>query len=119
MRDFNKEELDMLQEYERRFKTAIDLGFVRNLEPRYLNVIKKIYDSASGEDYPLNGSCSHCVVKFMKLVGNKFYKDLEKYKEKAEKLVDILDDVFGDVPDDEPKKPVVKKPQNKKPNKRK
>ena len=118
MRPFNKEELDFLSKYEDRYRTASELNYVRNLEPRYLNQIKKIYDDATGEVYSLNTTCSHCVLTFIKKVGLKYNEDKAAYVEKAEKLVEVLDEVFGDVPDIEPK-PVKKtnKPKVKKTNK--
>lgn len=118
MRAFNKEELEILSAYEDRFRTATELNYVRNLEPRYLNQIKKVYDDATEENTSLNTTCSHCVLTFIKKVGLKYNEDKKAYAEKTAKLVEVLDEVFGDVPDEEPK-PVKKtnKPKTKKTNK--
>lgn len=106
MRQFTKEELDFLKNYENNFKTAINSGYSRNVEPRYANQIKAIYDAATGGDYGLNASCSHCMLTFLKAVGHKYFEDLDAYNAKAAQLVEALDEVFGDVPDEEePQKP--------------
>ena len=117
MRDFTKEEMDVLEVYEGRFRSALDLGFVRNLEPKYLSQIKAIYDDAEGVSSSLNASCSHCVLGFMKSVGKKYFECKDKLEEKAAKLVETLDEIFGEVPDEEPAP--KKKPTNKKTNKKK
>jgi CRISPR/Cas system CSM-associated protein Csm2 small subunit len=112
MRPFNKEELEILSKYEDRFRTAKELNYVRNLEPRYIAVIKKIYDDATGTESSVNTTCAHCVLTWVKKVGLKYEEDKKAYQEKAEKLVEVLDEVFGEVPDEEPKK--TNKPKAKK-----
>lgn len=118
MRPFNKEELEILSKYEDRFRTAKELNYVRNLEPRYIAIIKQIYDDATGTVSSVNATCSHCVLTWVKKVGLKYEEDKKAYQEKAEKLVEVLDEVFGEVPDEEPK-PAKKtnKPKAKKTNK--
>lgn len=101
MRQFTGEELKALEEYEGRFRTATQLDYVRNLEPRYLNQIKAIYDAAAGAASSLNATCAHCVLTFMKKVGLKYFADKKAYEEKAAQLVNALDEVFGEVPDDD------------------
>lgn len=118
MRPFNKIELEYLSQYENRMKTAKELNYVRNLEPRYLEGIKKVFDEATGTVHHVNTTCSHCVLAFMKEVEKKYSEDKAAYAEKAEKLVEVLDEVFGDVPDEEPAKPKkTNKPKAKKTNK--
>lgn len=117
MRQFTNEELKALEQYESRFKTSMELNYVRNLEPRYLNAIKAIYDSAVGVAYPLNSTCSHCVLTFMKAVGTKYFNDLKtinleqtvkatedlsRKAERAAELVKALDEVMAEVPDEKP-----------------
>lgn len=101
MRQFTHEELEALKPYERHFKTAIELDYHRNLESRYLDRIKAVYEAASGAPYKFTSSCGHCVLTFLKTVGKKYFADLEAYNKKAEKLVEVLDEVFGDVPDED------------------
>lgn len=126
-RSFTKEELGFLSEYESRFKTASELGFIRNLEPRYLLKIKKIYEDATGTNESVNMTCSHCVLTFIKKVGLKYFKDKEEYVDKAAEVVNALDEVFNEVPDEkvqnkpEPKrstKPARSKSNNKATNKK-
>lgn len=106
MRQFTHEELEALKPYERHFKTSIELDYHRNLESRHLDKIKAVYDAASGTSYKLTSSCGHCVLTFLKTVGRKYFADLEAYNKKAEKLVEVLDEVFGDVPDDDVEVPI-------------
>ena len=101
MRQFTGEELKALEQYEGRFKSATELDYVRNLEPRYLNEIKETYDAAAGAKSSLNTTCAHCVLTFMKKVGQKYFEDKKAYQEKSAQLVKALDDVFGEVPDDD------------------
>ena len=140
MRHFTNEELKALEQYEPRFKSAMELNYVRNLEPRYLITIKAIYDSATGVAYGLNSTCSHCVLAFMAAVGKKYFADKKLIEAEAQKLIEAtnslgdsasraaqlvkaLDEVMADVPTDEPvskelePKP-AKKPAPKKSNKK-
>lgn len=131
-RSFTKEELDVLAEYESRFRTSMELGYTRNLEPRYIKIIQETYSAAMGEPISVNATCSHCVVEFMKRVGKKYFEDkqaidvtpaIEATKElgdsanKAAQLVKALDEIFDEVPDElEPTK--ADKPAPKKSNKK-
>ncbi len=118
MRQFNHEELEALKTWEKHFETAVKFDYHRNLEPRYLMQIKTIYDLATGGDYKFTSTCGHCVLKFLKTVGKKYFEDLEAYKAKAEKMVEVLDEVFGDVPDDEVQQEPEPKPAKKAPAKK-
>ena len=134
MRQFTAEELKALEQYESRFKSAIELKYVRNLEPRYLNAIKAIYDSTTGVAYGLNSTCSHCVLAFMTAVGKKYFADKKLIEAEAQKLIEAtnslgdsasraaqlvkaLDEVMAEVPTEPEPKP-VKKPAPKKSNKK-
>ena len=100
MRQFTSEELEALKPYERHFRTSIELDYHRNLESKYLTKIKTIYEAASGSEYKFTSSCGHCVLTFLKTVGKKYFADLEAYQTNAAKLVTVLDEVFGEVPDE-------------------
>ena len=124
MRPFTHEELEILKPFEKHFKTSIDLNYHRNLEFKYLDKIKAVYEAASGSAYGLSASCGHCVLAFLKAVGKKYFTDLDAYNKKAEKLVETLDEVFGEVPDGdavelkpdaEPQAPKEPEPKPKKP----
>lgn len=116
-RSFTKEELDVLAQYEGRFKSSIELDYARNLEPRYLTVIKDIYDAATEGNYSLNMSCSHCVLTFLKTVGKKYFEDKEAYLKKAAELVGALDEIFAEV-GEEPEPAPAQDPEPVKPKKR-
>lgn len=103
MRPFTKEELDALSKYEQNFKTAVYQNYARNLTRQAQEEIRKTYEDALGKPYSPNGTCSHCLFNMLKLVGKKYFEDKEAYKEKAAELVEVLDEVFGEVPDEEPK----------------
>lgn len=111
MTRFTKEQLEALKEYESLFVSAVHANYYRSTNTRKLNIIKSVYDEASGEPYKDNWSCSHCILKFLQEVGKKYFEDLEEYNKKAEAFVEVLDEVMADVPED---KPVEVKPEPKK-----
>lgn len=124
MKQFNKEQLDFLKQYEDNFNRAVNLNYYRNMTGRVLNGIKEVYDQVADKPYGANWSCNHCILAFLQTVGKKYFADLEAYKNNASKLVEALDEVFGEVPDEEPqvqsqpepkpvKKATAKKPTRK------
>ena len=112
MRPFTKEELDKLAVYENSFSTAVNSSYARNIPPSAQETIRKTYEDALGKPYNPNGNCSHCIYTMLKLVGTKYFKDKEEYLKNAERLVEVLDQVFGDVPDID-EEPEVEKPKKK------
>ena len=124
MKQFNKEQLDALKQYEDNFNRAVNLNYYRNMTGKSLDAIAAVYDTVADKSYAKNWSCSHCILAFLQSVGKKYFNDLEAYKNKAAKLVETLDQVFGKVPDEEPqvqsqpepkpvKKATAKKPTRK------
>ena len=124
MKQFNKEQLDALKQYEDNFNRAVNLNYYRNMTGKALDAIAAVYDTVADKSYAKNWSCSHCILAFLQSVGKKYFNDLEAYKNKAAKLVETLDQVFGEVPDEEPqvqnqpepkpvKKATAKKPTRK------
>lgn len=124
MKQFNKEQLDALKQYEDNFNRAVNLNYYRNMTGKSLDAIAAVYDTVADKSYAKNWSCSHCILAFLQSVGKKYFNDLEAYKNKAAKLVETLDQVFGEVPDEEPqvqsqpepkpvKKATAKKPTRK------
>lgn len=124
MKQFNKEQLDALKQYEDNFNRAVNLNYYRNMTGKALDAIAAVYDTVADKSYAKNWSCSHCILAFLQSVGNKYFNDLEAYKNNAAKLVEALDEVFGEVPDEEPqvqsqpepkpvKKATAKKPTRK------
>ena len=108
MKQFSKEQLDVLKQYEDNFNRAVNLNYYRNMTGKALDAIAAVYDTVADKSYAKNWSCSHCILAFLQSVGNKYFKDLEAYKNNAAKLVEALDQVFGEVPDEEPE-PTPKK----------
>ena len=124
MKQFSKEQLDVLKQYEDNFNRAVNLNYYRNMTGKALDAIAAVYDTVADKSYAKNWSCSHCILAFLQSVGKKYFNDLEAYKNKAAKLVETLDQVFGEVPDEEPqvqsqpepkpvKKATAKKPTRK------
>ena len=124
MKQFNKEQLEALKQYEDNFNRAVNLNYYRNMTGKSLDAIAAVYDTVADKSYAKNWSCSHCILAFLQSVGKKYFNDLEAYKNKAAKLVETLDQVFGEVPDEEPqvqsqpepkpvKKATAKKPTRK------
>lgn len=72
-----KEQMDILSQFEDRFRTAVYSDYARNLSTRKLDEIRNIWDEAF-PDQPLNTnwSCSHCVLDFLRRVGKIYF--LEK-----------------------------------------
>ena len=100
MKDFNKEQLDFLAQYEDNFRRSIELNYYRNMTTKALDAVKATYDSVADEPFAENWGCNHCILKFLQMVGRKYFADLDAYKTKAAKLVETLDEVFGEVPDE-------------------
>lgn len=118
MRPFTKEELDILSQYENSFYTAVNLNYARNIPPSAQETIRKTYEQALEQPYSSPGSCSHCLHMMLNTVGTKYFNDKGAYLEKAAQLVEVLDEVFGEVPDeDEEPKPVKKTNKTKKSSK--
>lgn len=124
MKQFSKEQLDVLKQYEDNFNRAVNLNYYRNMTGKSLDAIAAVYDTVADKSYAKNWSCSHCILAFLQSVGKKYFNDLEAYKNKVAKLVETLDQVFGEVPDEEPQvqsqpepKP-VKKAKAKKPTRK-
>ena len=95
---FNKEQLDILSEYEDRFTTAVRMDYYRNLGSKALNAINDVWEQAEGKKLPGNWSCGHCILTFLKTVGAKYFKDKEEYEKDAVELLEILDEDVFQVP---------------------
>lgn len=117
MKQFTKEQLDILSQWEDRFYTATVSKYYRNISSKSLDLIKSIYDEATESTYYANWSCSHCVLSFLMLAGKKYFEDKKAYEEKAAQLVEAIDAVMAEVQDElEPKvKKHVRKAPSKKP----
>ena len=118
MKAFTKEQLDGLKQYEDIFFRAVHQDYYRSMNSKTLDAMKEVYDSTADKPYDGNWFCNHCVLAFLKVIGRKYYDDLDAYGKQAVKLVEVLDEVFGEVPDDtvpkEPEPKPKKKPATKK-----
>lgn len=117
MKQFNKEQLDILAKWEESFFTATVGKYYRNIATRSLDTIKAVYDEVADKPFGANWSCNHCVLSFLQMVGKKYYEDKKAYEEKAAKLVEAIDAVMAEVPAEPEPKP-AKKPAPKKSNKK-
>ena len=109
MKKFNQEQVDNLRQYEDIFFKAVNQNYYRSMNTKTLEAMVSIYNETTDTPYKGNWACSHCVLAFLKLIGSKYYEDKKLIEEKAEKLIEVLDEVFGEVPDEE----VQKEPEPK------
>ena len=101
MRRFTKDELDTLSFYEDRFNTAINSAYYRNVNSGALVTIANIYREATDETISTNFGCSTCILNFLRKVGEKYFKDKKAFEEAAKNFVEVLDEIFEDVKEDE------------------
>lgn len=99
-RRFTKEELVILADFEDRFHSAMNYGYARNCTNTKLKAIQGTYNLTTDKPLNSNFSCSHCVLELLRVVGKKYYEDKAFYEAEAAKLVEVLDEVFEDVPDE-------------------
>lgn len=111
---FNKEQMEILKEHEQQLFRATYQDYYRSTNTKLLEQFKQMYDSVSKEPWTGNWSCGHCVLSFLKAVGNIYFNTKKQIEEKASQLVEALDEVF-EVKKPEPKK--TSKPATRKNNK--
>lgn len=116
MRQFTKQEIETLSQFEETLNTATYCKYYRNISAKKLDEIKAVYEAASGEPYGANWSCNHCILTFLQTVGRKYFDDLEKIAMKEIEMMEAVDQLMNDVPEtvEKPKKPAVKKTNNSK-----
>lgn len=117
MKQFTKEQLNVLSQWEDRLYSAYNSKFYRNISSKSLDTIKGVYEEASGEPVNANWSCNHCILAFLAEVGKKYFEDCKAYELKAAQMASAIDAVFNEVPD-EPKKSTTKPKATKQPRKR-
>lgn len=117
MKQFTKEQLEVLSQWEDRLYTASQSKFYRNISSKSLDTIKAVYEEASESSVSANWSCNHCILAFLATVGKKYFEDKKALEEKAAQLVKALDEVFDEVPSEPEPKP-TRKPASTKTNKR-
>lgn len=102
---FTKQQLDTLSAYEDRFRSSLYFDYYRNLSANSLERIADVYDEATGKKTQRNWSCGTCIMNYLREVGKIYFKDKEEYEKEAEKMVEILDEVFevNEAEESEPK----------------
>lgn len=72
---FNKEQLQQLYPAEVHFTNAVKSNILRNCQRSMVEKVRVVYESATGEKVRQNWSCSACTLKFMKKVGQIYFRD--------------------------------------------
>ena len=112
---FTQEQIESLNQYEDIFFKAVNQNYYRSMSTKTLDAMVEVYNQTQDTPYKGNWACSHCVLSFLKLIGSKYYADKKAVEEQAAKLVKVLDEVFGEVPDEEVQKEPEPKPVKKAP----
>lgn len=81
---FTDEEFAFLAQHEDRFHTAVHGDWVRKPIPQVLNSMSIIWNRVIGRKEIIRDSCAHCILTFMKEVGNAYYQDKAE-RERREK----------------------------------
>ena len=118
MKEFTQEQLAELKQYEDVFFKAVYQNYYRSLSTKTLDALKTVYDETQDKPYGAKWGCSHCVLRFLQTIGAKYYEDKKAFEEKAAKFVSVLDEVFGEVPDEGVDKELEPKSTKKAPAKK-
>lgn len=78
MRDFTREEIERLKEYEAHFETAVKANWSRYPGRDALKVIHAIYCDATGDTRRFSDDCGQCIVRLLRDCGKKYYADSQK-----------------------------------------
>ena len=122
MKQFNKQQLDVLSEWEDKFFTATVGKYYRSITSKSLDKIAEVYNEVADNPVTSTWACNHCILDFLIKVGKKYFADKEALEtseknERAGELVKALDQVFDEV-QNEPEPKAVKKAAPKKSNKK-
>ena len=66
--------INILTKYEDRMRTAINSNYIRSITLSDLTKLKAAYKELTGIEYPMNGSCSVCQLRFMQKLGSVWLK---------------------------------------------
>lgn len=91
---FDKKQIEVLAQFESYFESAVIANYVRNIPADKIQIVKEIWEKASGEKVKEKLTCGACLLNFMKRVGSNYYKDKKiinqkknaKKKEKPEQF---------------------------------
>ena len=68
MERFKQQEMDVLSQFENNFYTAIHAGYSRNITGEKIRIMEEISGLKCS-----NRSCTHCVLMFLKSVGERYF----------------------------------------------
>ncbi len=68
MERYTKEQMAVLQEFENNFYTALHAGYSRNITGDKIKIMEETTGLKCG-----NRSCTHCVLTFLRTIGEKYF----------------------------------------------
>jgi Skp family chaperone for outer membrane proteins len=90
MKTFTKEQMEFLKPHEDQLFRATYQEYYRSTNTKLLEEFKAIYDSVADKPADTNWSCGHCVLAFLKKVGQIYFdtkKELERVVEEVKEEV--------------------------------
>lgn len=81
-------EIDVIEKYEDRMRTAVFSGYSRGVISPDLERLRLIYNKVKGIDYSLNKSCAACQLTFLTAFGRWWFENKERVYEKRLSNVD-------------------------------
>ena len=88
MRPFNKNDYDLVKDYERDFTRAINSRYATGLMTDELDAIQKVYNETLNRQ--ANLSCGTCVLQMMTSVGRLYFHYKKTVVEAEQKLLEEL-----------------------------
>lgn len=81
-------EIDVIEKYEDRMRTAVFSGYSRGVISPDLERLRLIYNKVKGIDYSLNKSCATCQLTFLTAFGRWWFENKERVYEERLSNVD-------------------------------
>lgn len=81
-------EIDVIERYEDRMRTAVFSGYSRGVISPDLERLRLIYNKVKGIDYSLNKSCATCQLTFLTAFGRWWFENKERIYEERLSNVD-------------------------------
>ncbi len=81
-------EIDVIERYEDRMRTAVFSGYSRGVISPDLERLRLIYNKVKGIDYSLNKSCAACQLTFLTAFGRWWFENKERIYEERLSNVD-------------------------------
>ena len=88
---FNKEEMEILKQYEEYFFTATKAKYCRYPGKSALETIHRIFVSATKSNVRLNTGCGHCIFTLVRDCGVRYFADKAELEALAAKEVKAED----------------------------